>query len=107
LFPNGRWRSGFDEGEESRAAEGRRAIFALARRMFDDDVLNVRTLGEGEEIAPGMVAVAAHGLEKRAPLPNRANAGRASASSFISKDLNGALDTAALRSARGWSYRRM
>jgi glyoxylase-like metal-dependent hydrolase (beta-lactamase superfamily II) len=50
-----------DEGEESRAAEGRRPNFALARRMFGDDVLSVSTFDDGDEIVPGMVAVAAYG----------------------------------------------
>jgi len=50
-----------DESEEDRAAEGRRPNFALARRMFGDDVLSVRTYDDGDEIVPGMIAVAAYG----------------------------------------------
>ena len=50
-----------DEGEESRAAEGRKPNFALVRRIFGDEVLSVRTYADGDEIVPGMVAVAAYG----------------------------------------------
>jgi glyoxylase-like metal-dependent hydrolase (beta-lactamase superfamily II) len=50
-----------DEAKESRAAEGRRPNFALARRMFGDDVLSVRTYDDGDEITPGITAVAAYG----------------------------------------------
>ncbi len=50
-----------DEGEESRAAEGRKPNFALVRRIFGDDVLSVQTFSDGDEITPGITAVAAFG----------------------------------------------
>jgi glyoxylase-like metal-dependent hydrolase (beta-lactamase superfamily II) len=50
-----------DEGEESRAAANRKPGFALARRIFAPGSLRVRTYKDGEELAHGVVAVAAHG----------------------------------------------
>ncbi len=50
-----------DEGEESRVAPNRKPGFALVRRIFAPGSLRVRTYKDGEEFAPGVVAVAAHG----------------------------------------------
>jgi glyoxylase-like metal-dependent hydrolase (beta-lactamase superfamily II) len=50
-----------DEGEESRAAASRKPGFALARRTFAPGGLRVRTYKDGEELAPGVVAIAASG----------------------------------------------
>jgi glyoxylase-like metal-dependent hydrolase (beta-lactamase superfamily II) len=50
-----------DEGEESRASAARKPGFALARRIFAPGSLKVSTYKDGQELAPGVVAVAAHG----------------------------------------------
>jgi glyoxylase-like metal-dependent hydrolase (beta-lactamase superfamily II) len=50
-----------DKGEESRAAESRKRSFAVARRIFGTGGLRTRTYRDGEELAPGVTAVAAHG----------------------------------------------
>jgi len=50
-----------DEGEESRAPEARKQSFATARRIFAPGDLPVRTYRDGEELAPGVTAVAAPG----------------------------------------------
>ena len=50
-----------DEGEESRAAAARKPNFALARRIFAPGALRVRTYKDGDEVSPGIVAIAAHG----------------------------------------------
>lgn len=50
-----------DEGEASRAAEARKPSFALARRIFGSEGLRLRTYKGGDELVPGIVALAAHG----------------------------------------------
>jgi glyoxylase-like metal-dependent hydrolase (beta-lactamase superfamily II) len=50
-----------DEGEESRASPARKGGFPLARRIFAPGGLRIRTYKEGDEISPGIVAVAAFG----------------------------------------------
>ncbi|MCG6121793.1 MAG: MBL fold metallo-hydrolase [Microvirga sp.] len=53
-----------DEGEASRAPENRRGGFAAAQRIFAQGgpgALSVRPYGDGDELAPGIVAVAAYG----------------------------------------------
>lgn len=51
----------FDEGEESRATEARRANFPLARRIFAPGALRIRTYKDGEEVTPGITAIEAPG----------------------------------------------
>lgn len=50
-----------DEGEESRASPGRKGGFPLARRIFAPGSLRMRTYKEGDEVSPGVTAVAAFG----------------------------------------------
>ena len=50
-----------DEGEESRAAASRKRSFAVARQIFAPEGLRVRTYKDGEELAPGVISVAAYG----------------------------------------------
>jgi glyoxylase-like metal-dependent hydrolase (beta-lactamase superfamily II) len=51
----------FDEGEESRAVEARKANFPLARRIFAPGASRVRTYKGGEEVIPGITAIEAPG----------------------------------------------
>jgi glyoxylase-like metal-dependent hydrolase (beta-lactamase superfamily II) len=59
--PAREWAFWLDEGEESRAAESRRANFALARRRFAAYQGKVSTFQPGAEVAPGITAVATPG----------------------------------------------
>lgn len=61
LVPEAELAFWLDAGEESRAPEARRGGFARAREIFGADDLGVRTFKGGDELAPGMVAVDAHG----------------------------------------------
>ena len=59
LVPEGEVAYWLDEGEMSRAPEGRRAGFERATSLFDG--LERRPYAGGDELAPGIVAVDAHG----------------------------------------------
>lgn len=66
MFPNAEIRAPegelaywLDEGEMSRAPEGRRGGFERAMAIFDG--LDARPFAGGDELAPGLVAVDAHG----------------------------------------------
>ncbi|GGK48753.1 MBL fold metallo-hydrolase [Salinarimonas ramus] len=61
LVPEGEAAYWLDEGEMSRAPEGRRGGFERAQAIFAGEDLGMRTYTGGEELAPGMVAVDAHG----------------------------------------------
>jgi glyoxylase-like metal-dependent hydrolase (beta-lactamase superfamily II) len=52
---------GLDEGEESRAAATRKPGFGLARRVFAPPGLRVRIYKDGDEVVPGISAIAAYG----------------------------------------------
>ena len=51
----------FDEGEESRSAEARKANFGLARRIFAPGTLRMRTYKGRDEVTPGITAIDAPG----------------------------------------------
>jgi glyoxylase-like metal-dependent hydrolase (beta-lactamase superfamily II) len=59
--PEGEWAYWMDEGEASRAPEGRRPAFANARRRFAPYMAKVRRFAPGATIAPGFTAVASNG----------------------------------------------
>lgn len=64
LVPQGEMAFWLDEGEASRAPENRRGGFAAAQRIFSQEgpnTLTLRPYDDGEELAPGIVAVAAYG----------------------------------------------
>jgi len=68
VFPNAEiavgereWAYWTDAGEESRAPEGRRPVFALVRRRFAPYANRIRQIGDGVELAPGVRAIATYG----------------------------------------------
>jgi glyoxylase-like metal-dependent hydrolase (beta-lactamase superfamily II) len=68
MFPNAtvtvsepEWAFWMDEGEMSRAPEGRKAGFETARRVFAPMADAVERFADGAELAPGIRAMAAHG----------------------------------------------
>ncbi|WP_372423120.1 MBL fold metallo-hydrolase [Salinarimonas chemoclinalis] len=61
LVPEGEAAYWLDEGEMSRAPEGRRGGFERAQAIFAGEDLGMHTYAGGDELAPGMVAVDAHG----------------------------------------------
>lgn len=68
VFPNAEivvgareWAYWTDAGEESRAPEGRRPLFANVRRRFAPYAGRMRQIEDGAEVAPGVRAVATHG----------------------------------------------
>ena len=68
VFPNSEivvgareWAYWTDGGEESRAPEARRPLFANVRRRFAPYEGRVRRIEDGAEVAPGVRALATHG----------------------------------------------
>lgn len=68
VFPNSEivvgareWAHWTDGGEESRAPEARRPLFANVRRRFAPYEGRVRRIEDGAEVAPGVRALATHG----------------------------------------------
>ena len=61
LVPEVEWKYWTDEGEASRAPEGRKGAFANAAKVFKDIGSRVKPYGWDKEIAPGITSVEAVG----------------------------------------------
>lgn len=61
LVPEAEWAFWMDEGEASRAPEGRKGAFANARKVFSGLDSRVKPYGWDKEIAPGITSVRADG----------------------------------------------
>jgi glyoxylase-like metal-dependent hydrolase (beta-lactamase superfamily II) len=59
--PEAEWAYWMDEGEASRAPEGRRPVFAEARRRFAPYAARIERFAPGAEVAPGLTAVTTPG----------------------------------------------
>lgn len=59
--PEKEWAFWMDEGEMSRAPEGQKEAFGRVRKMFDPIAKDVKHYDDGQELVPGITAVAAYG----------------------------------------------
>lgn len=61
MVPSGEWAFWMDEGEMSRAPEGRQAAFKAARKIFEPIARDVKHFEADTEIIPGITALPAYG----------------------------------------------
>ncbi len=61
MVPEAEWAYWMDEGEASRAPEGRKGAFAAARKIFQPIAKDIAQYGAEKEIVPGITSIAAYG----------------------------------------------
>ncbi|GGE47684.1 MBL fold metallo-hydrolase [Agaricicola taiwanensis] len=61
MVPEAEWAFWMDEGEASRAPEGRKANFELVRKIFGPSVKDVKRFEADTEVVAGVTAIAAYG----------------------------------------------
>lgn len=61
MVPNAEWAFWMDDGEMSRAAEGRKPNFELVRKTFGASVKDIKRFEADTEVVAGITAVAAYG----------------------------------------------
>jgi glyoxylase-like metal-dependent hydrolase (beta-lactamase superfamily II) len=61
MVPSTEWKFWTDEAQESRAQENRRPNFGVVRRVFGPMMKDVKQYEAGQELVPGVTALAAYG----------------------------------------------
>lgn len=61
MVPQPEWAFWMDEGEMSRAAEGRKPNFKLVRKVFGPNERDIKQYEADAEVAPGITSIAAYG----------------------------------------------